>query len=165
MIQYWHHTMKKGIGIIVFCSAITLILASCMEPVDHNLFLKDDRVQDLIGESNGSDAPVFSEVQSPQLELDAAGIKRLLNDNETITVSLSGPARIGVTNVTVFDTDTIEWYSIQTPPTPPLLLAAISATYDLFSGPIAVKGFHSLAVFAEIEGVLYNTSIVINVVD
>ena len=154
--------MKKVVLFIAYCSAIVLIFVACMEPVDHNLFLKDEKVQELIG-GNGGDGsmPGLIEGQSPELELDVAGTKRLLSDDEIISISLSiTPIIIRVTNASVFDPNSIEWYRNQTE-----LLATVSPSYNLLSGPIAVKGVHTLTVIAEIDSILYNTSIVINVVD
>ena len=152
--------MKKSIRFIIYCSAITLIFTSCLQPVDHDLFLKDGKVQNVI-EGNGGDTHGLLEGQSPELELDVAGTKRVLGDNEVITISISvTPVIIRVNNASVFDPNSIEWYRNQTES-----LATVSPSYNLFSGPIAAKGSHTLTVIAEISGILYNTSIMINVVD
>ena len=160
MIQYPYYIMKKAGLFIVFCAAIALILAACMEPVDHDLFLKDERILGLL-EGNDSDEPGLFEDQSPDLELDVAGIKRQLSADEVISLSLSvSTAIIRVSNGSAFDPSSIKWYRNQTQ-----LLATVSPSYDVLSGPIAAKGVHTLTVIAEINGILYNTSIVINVVD
>ena len=103
--------MKKLRFLVIFGIFVSLLLTGCMNPVDFDRFLKDEKVQDTIG--GGNKEP--EKINLPELGEDNAGQKRPLGKDDEVIVSISGRGGTIPTSVIVkvtndFIYDSFEWY-------------------------------------------------------
>ena len=144
---------------LVCCVAVSLILGACLQPVDHDLFLKDDKVQDVIGGDGDFEESVD---YSPELAIG----KLILGKADEVTVSISGAGGtiptsviIRVTNDFLYDTISWRWKEIDLPETGEEL------TVDSAVSPFDAEGHNYLSVIGTMGSIPYATNLVINVVD
>jgi hypothetical protein len=158
--------MRK-LSLRILCYAIlsvVLILGACIKPVGVDDFLRDSRVQDIVGGTEG--VKINPEYDHPD------DLKPVLNDGDldegdTVTIRISIPdiVIITVSNVAEAGYNDIEWYCGDTGP----LTAGVSANKESLaitagSAPFE-KGMHQLTVIGTTNGTPYSTKILIEVED
>ncbi|MDR0442314.1 MAG: hypothetical protein LBH44_02790 [Treponema sp.] len=110
-----------------FALGIILLIGACVIPVSLEEFLKDEKVQEIINGKTGEggividiDGEIIFGDTKPELELDDAGTITVLNEDDTVTLSINGSpqsVKITVTNAATaeYHYTAIVWYVNKNP--------------------------------------------------